>query len=106
MLEPVTVAVVPAVLEPSNQLYYEHLDRSVTLRPHTTYEYRVAAQTSSHLTRSPWSRILTMSASQFFAEFYVRQVNGVKLADILFYLRFRPSVCAHSYVDANISKTV
>ena len=23
---------------------------------------------------------------------YIRQVNGVKLADILFYLRFRPSV--------------
>ena len=38
--------------------------------------------------------------------FYIRQVNGVKLADILFYLRFRPSVRAHSYLDPNISKTV
>jgi len=25
--------------------------------------------------------------------YYIRQVNGVKLVDILFYLRFRPSVC-------------
>ena len=39
-------------------------------------------------------------------DYYIRQVNGVKLADILFYLRFRPSVRAHSYLDANISKTV
>jgi len=41
---------------------------------------------------------------------YVRQVNEVKLADILFYLRFRPSIrpsiCVHSYLDANISKAV
>jgi len=37
---------------------------------------------------------------------YIRQVNGVKLAVILFHLRFRPSVRAHSYLDANILKTV
>jgi len=38
---------------------------------------------------------------------YVRQVNGVKLANILFSLL---SVCVsiheHSYLDANTSKTV
>jgi len=33
-------------------------------------------------------------------------VNGVKLADILFYLCFRPSVHAHWYLYANISKMV
>jgi len=27
--------------------------------------------------------------------YYIRQVNGVKLANILFYLRFRPSVHTH-----------
>jgi len=39
---------------------------------------------------------------------YVRQVNGVKLADILFSLCVCVCVCAHSYMylDANISKTV
>jgi len=43
---------------------------------------------------------------QMLTDFYICQVNGVKLADILFYLHVRPSVCAHSYLDANISKTV
>jgi len=38
--------------------------------------------------------------------FYVRQVNGVKLADILFSLCVCVSVCVHSYLDANILKTV
>jgi len=41
----------------------------------------------------------------------MRQVNGVKLADILFSLLcvclcVRPSVCVDSYLDGNISKTV
>jgi len=40
--------------------------------------------------------------------YYIHQVNGLKLADILFYLCFRPSVrpSVHTYLDANISKTV
>jgi len=39
---------------------------------------------------------------------YIRQVNGVKLADILFsLLSMCVSVCEHPlYLDANISKTV
>ena len=40
---------------------------------------------------------------------YIRQVNGVELADILFYLCFRPSIprsVRTQYLDANISKTV
>jgi len=37
---------------------------------------------------------------------YVRQVNGVKLVDILFSLCVCVCVCEHSYLDANISKTV
>jgi len=40
---------------------------------------------------------------------YIRQEKGVKLADVLFYLRFRPSArpsVRTQYLDANISKTV
>jgi len=38
---------------------------------------------------------------------YFRQVNGVKQADILFSLMsVCVCVCAHSYLDANVPKTV
>jgi len=63
--DPVTIT---AVTSDDNN-YYEYLDRSTTLRPHTTYEYRVAAQTSAGLTRSSWTRVVTLSASQSFSCF-------------------------------------
>ena len=58
--DPVTVTV---VVVPPYRENYEYLDESVSLRPHTTYEYRVAAQTSAGLTHSPWTSIVTRSAS-------------------------------------------
>ena len=60
--DPVNVSAVRVVV-PAD--HYEYLDQSPELRPRTTYEYRIAAQTGAGTTRSPWSSVLTMSASQY-----------------------------------------
>ena len=81
--EPVTVTVVVVppyrhnyeyLVVPPSRHNYEYLDVSTSLRPHTNYEYRVAAQTDAGLTRSSWSRVLTLSARQSTFLFYVSSI--------------------------------
>ena len=58
-----TVTVVELV--PAVDDLHQHLDESTSLEPHTQYEYRLAAQTSAGLTYSPWTSVITRSASQY-----------------------------------------
>jgi len=55
--------------------------------------------------------IILLVNANYYSHNYIRQVNGVKLPDVLFSLLcvclcVRPSVRVHSYSDGNISKTV
>jgi len=43
---------------------YRYMDESLSLRPYTTYRYRVTARTIAGVTISSWSNVTTRSASQ------------------------------------------
>jgi len=66
---PVTVT----TASPRGQVYlyldtkqvYQYVDDSPSLTPFTRYQYRVAAQTIAGLTYSPWTNVITHSASQY-----------------------------------------
>jgi len=75
-------------------------------KPHLIFRCHEAPQAPPRIQHSCEKRSVLIVFKQKYAFKIIRQVNGVKLEDILFYLRFRLSVCAHSYLDANISKMV